>query len=207
METNYPWDGKIKVMIDPVKISKFNLYLRVPGWAQGQTSTSNLYTLSDFGSAIIYLKVNGKDESVRMENGYMIINRDWKKGDVVTYELPMQTNKIIAREELKQDSNRIAIQRGPIVYCIEGADNSGKAWNVIIPSNTKFETIDYKVLDEPVKALAADVPIVSVGADGLSLNTENKKIIAIPYYTWANRGRNQMQVWMPTKITDVKINY
>jgi len=207
METNYPWEGKVKLMIDPVKNSKFSLYLRVPGWAQGQTSTSDLYDLSDFGSAIIYLKVNGKDEAIRMENGYMIINREWKKGDIVMYELAMQTNKIIAREELKQDKGRIAIQRGPVVYCVEGADNNGKAWNVIIPANTRFETIDYKVLDESVKALTAEVPVVTVGEDGLSLKTEKKKIIAIPYYTWANRGKNEMQVWLPTKITDVKLNY
>ena len=207
METNYPWDGKVKLMIDPAKNSKFNLYLRIPGWAQGQTSTNDLYDLSDFGSAIIYLKVNGKDEAVRMENGYMIIDREWKKGDIVMYELPMQTNKVIAREELKQDKGRIAIQRGPVVYCIEGADNNGKAWNVIIPENTKFETIDYKVLDESVKALTAEVPVITVGEDGLSLKTEKKKIIAIPYYTWANRGKNEMQVWLPTKITDVKLNY
>ena len=207
METNYPWEGKVKLMIDPVKNSKFSLYLRVPGWAQGQTSTDDLYDLSDFGSAIIYLKVNGKDEAVRMENGYMIINREWKKGDIVTYELPMQTNKVVAREELKQDNGRIALQRGPVVYCIEVADNNGKAWNVIIPENTKFETIDYKVLDEPVKALTAEVPVIMVGTDGLSLKTEKKKIVAIPYYTWANRGKNEMQVWLPTKITDVKLNY
>ena len=207
METNYPWNGTMKLNVDPLKNSKFNLYLRVPGWAQGQTSTSKLYDFSDFGAAMIYLKVNGKDEAVRMENGYIIINREWKKGDIVEYTLPMQTNKVVAREELKQDKGRIAIQRGPIVYCIEGADNNGKAWNVIIPEHTKFETTDYKVLDEPVKALTAEVPVITVGEDGLSLKTEKKKIIAIPYYTWANRGKNEMQVWLPTKITDVKLNY
>ena len=207
METKYPWNGTMKLNVDPLKNSKFNLYLRVPGWAQGQTSTSKLYDFSDFGSAMIYLKVNGKDESVRMENGYIIINREWKKGDIVEYTLPMQTYKVVAREELKQDKGRIAIQRGPIVYCIEGADNTGKAWNVIIPENTKFETTDYKVVDEPVKALTAEVPVITVGEDGLSLKTERKKIIAIPYYTWANRGKNEMQVWLPTKINDVKLNY
>ena len=207
METNYPWDGNIKLNIDPVKKSKFGLYLRVPGWAKGQTTTSDLYDFSDFGSTVISLKINGKDEAVRLENGYMIVDREWKKGDIVEYNLPMQTNKIIARKELKQDNGRIAIQRGPIVYCIEGADNNGKAWNIIIPDDTKFETIDYKVLDEPVKALTAEVPVVTVADDGLSLKTEKKKIIAIPYYTWANRGKNEMEVWLPTKITDVKLNY
>ena len=108
---------------------------------------------------------------------------------------------------MKQNNNRIAIQRGPIVYCVEGADNNNKAWNIIILSNTKFETIDYKVMDEQVKALTAEVPVVIVGDDGFSIRTEKRKIIAIPYYTWANRGKNEMQVWLPTSIKDVKINY
>ena len=214
METNYPWDGSIKLNIDPVKKSpkeslrtKFKLYLRIPGWVQGQTSTNDLYDFSDFKSTVISMKVNGKDQAIMMENGYMIIDREWKKGDVLEYNLPMQTNKIFARKELKQDDNRIAIQRGPIVFCVEGADNNNKAWNIIIPDNTKFETIDYKVLDESVKAITAEVPVVSVSEDGISLKTEKKKIIAIPYYTWANRGKNEMQVWLPTKITDVKLNY
>ena len=122
-------------------------------------------------------------------------------------DFPMKVKQIEARAELKQNNNRIAIQRGPVVYCVEGADNNGKAWNIIIPENTIFETIDYKVLDENVKALTADVPVVMVSEDGTSLKTEKKKIIAIPYYTWANRGKNEMQVWLPTKITDVKLNY
>ncbi len=214
METNYPWEGNIKINIDPVKKSpkeslwtKFKLYLRIPGWVQGQTSTNDLYDFSDFKATVVSLKVNGKDQAVKMENGYLIIDREWKKGDVVDYNLPMQANKIFARSELKQDNNRIAIQRGPIVYCVEGSDNNNKAWNIIIPDNTKFETIDYKVLDEPVKAITAEVPVVTVSEDGTSLKTEKKKIIAIPYYTWANRGKNEMQVWLPTKITDIKLNY
>jgi DUF1680 family protein len=155
----------------------------------------------------IAVMVNGKEVIAKYENGYLSIDKDWKKEDSLEIIFGMQTIMVKAREELKQDKGRIAIQRGPIVYCIEGADNNGKAWNVIIPGNTKFETIDYKVLDESVKALTAEVPVVTVGEDGLSLKTEKKKIIAIPYYTWANRGKNEMQVWLPTKITDVKLNY
>lgn len=207
METNYPWDGKMNLTIDPVKKSKFRLYLRVPGWAQGHTSTNELYDIADFNSAIIYLKVNGKDHPSRIENGYLVIEREWEKGDEVMYELPFQTNRIMARTELKQDNNRVAIQRGPIVYCVEGADNNGKAWNIILPEDTEFGLIEYDVSNEAVKAITAEVPVVTVGTDGQSLKTEKKKIIAIPYYSWANRGKNEMQVWLPTKITDVKLNY
>ena len=208
METNYPWEGKVRLTIDPIKKGKFKIYLRMPGWAQGKTVPGNLYKFGTEGyvSSSSVLSVDGHSVTTE-ENGYYVIDKVWQKGDKIEYELEMETNYVTARPELKQDSNRIAIQRGPIVYCIEGADNNGKAWNVIVPENTKFETIDHKVLDEPVKALTAEVPVVTVGEDGVSLKTEKKKIIAIPYYTWANRGRNEMQVWLPTKITDVKLNY
>ncbi|MEP7256165.1 MAG: beta-L-arabinofuranosidase domain-containing protein [Ferruginibacter sp.] len=208
METNYPWDGNVKLNIDPVKKSKFKIYIRVPGWYMDQVVPGNLYTYIDrSGDKELVVKLNGKQVSASIEKGYVTIETDWKKGDIVEINFPMEALRIASREELKQDNNRIAIQRGPIVYCVEGADNNGKAWNIIIPDNTKFETIDYKVLDENVKALTAEVPVVIVSEDGASLRTETKKIIAIPYYTWDNRGKNEMQVWLPTKIKDVKINY
>jgi DUF1680 family protein len=209
METNYPWEGKVKLNIDPARKSKFKIYLRIPNWVQGKTVPGDLYKFDEDGTtpAPIGITVNGQSFSALEHEGYYVIERNWQKGDKIEYILGMDANVVVAREELKQDKNRVAIQRGPIVYCIEGADNNGKAWNVIIPGNTKFETIDYKVLDESVKALTAEVPVVTVGEDGLSLKTEKKKIIAIPYYTWANRGKNEMQIWLPTKITDVKLNY
>lgn len=208
METNYPWDGKVKLMVDPAKKEKFKVYIRMPGWWNSRPAPGNTYVpkvvIANTGNNVF---VNRKQVPFQNANGYIIIDREWQKGDVIDFEFPMYVQPISAIPEVKQDNNRIAIQRGPIVYCIEGADNNGKAWNVIIPENTKFEIIDYKVLDETVKALTAEVPVVSVAEDGLSLKTEKKKIIAVPYYTWANRGKNEMQVWLPTKITDVKLNY
>jgi len=207
METNYPEDGKMKLIVDPVKKSKFKIYIRIPGWSNSQPVPGNTYAPKTIIVREKFFYVNKKQMAFRSENGYIVIDREWQKGDVVDFEFAMDVQLIGGIPEIKQDNNRIAIQRGPIVYCIEGADNNGKAWNVIIPENTKFETIDYKVVDESVKALTAEVPVVTVGEDGLSLKTEKKKIIAIPYYTWANRGKNEMQVWLPTKITDVKLNY
>ncbi|MCB9055839.1 MAG: glycoside hydrolase family 127 protein [Chitinophagales bacterium] len=209
METNYPWEGNVKMMIDPVKKAKFKLYVRLPGWYFNKIVPGDLYrTGGDDGVPDHFsFLLNGKAVTDKYENGYAVIETEWKKGDVLELNFPMEVKQLMARDELKQDSNRIAIQRGPIVYCVEGADNNGKAWNIIVPENTVFETIDYKVQDEHIKALTAEVPVITVGDDGVSLQTEKKKITAIPYYTWANRGRNEMQVWLPTKVTDVKINY
>lgn len=209
METNYPWEGNIKLQIDPVKKSKFKVYIRIPGWVTNEIVPGGLYTTSSFegkqGRPRIFL--NSNDINASYKNGYAVVESEWKKGDILEIEFPMSIKMIESRPELKQDTNRIAIQRGPIVYCVEGADNNAKAWNIIIPENTKFEVTDYQVLDEKVKAITAIVPVVLVSEDGFFIRTETKKIIAIPYYTWANRGKNEMQVWLPTKITDVKLNY
>ena len=206
MATNYPWDGKINLQIDPVKKSFFGLYLRIPGWVQGKTYTNGLYEYANFKADNYSLKVNGKEVVTKVESGYLVIEREWKIGDQVTYDLPMQVNRLISSSDLKFDNNRVAIQRGPIVYCVEGADNDNKAWNFILPSTVDFEISDQTILDEPIKALSAIVPVLSVSADGSSLQTQKKKITAIPYYTWANRGKNEMQVWLPTIIKNVKIN-
>jgi uncharacterized protein len=209
METNYPWDGKVKVVVTTQqKKSIFKLHIRIPGWYNNGTVPGNLYSNAgtNFSSTPVIL-VNGKPVTAINEDGYLTVDREWKKGDLVEFEFAMNAYNVVAKDSLKQNNNRIAIQRGPIVYCVEGADNNNKAWNIIVPANTKFETIDYKIMDENVKALTAEVPVVLVAEDGLSIRTEKRKIIAIPYYTWANRGKNEMQVWLPTAIKDVKINY
>ena len=206
MTTNYPWDGKINLKIDPVKQSFFGLFLRIPGWVQGKTYTNGLYEYANFKANNYTIKVNGKEVVTKVESGYLVIEREWKMGDQVTYDLPMQVNRLVSSADLKFDNNRVAIQRGPIVYCVEGADNDNKAWNFILPSKVDFEISDQTILDEPIKAISAMVPLLSVSADGSSLQTEKKKITAIPYYTWANRGKNEMQVWLPTIIKNVKIN-
>ena len=112
-----------------------------------------------------------------------------------------------ARTELKQDEDRVALQRGPIVYCVEGADNNGKAWNIILPEKAEFKTNYQKELLEGVTTIQFQAPVIQQSSDGLSVNTETKTVTAIPYYSWCNRGQNQMQVWLPQKIKDIKINY
>ena len=206
MQTNYPWDGNVAINIDPVKKSKFALHIRIPGWASGETVPGNLYSFADSNKNIPSLMINDKPFSYTNENGYAVINREWKKGDKILWQLPMDVRKVISKNELKFNNNRIALQRGPLIYCVEGADNNGKAWNIIVPENASFTTGKENILSEPVITIQSQVPVIDISADGLTINTSNKTITAIPYYTWCNRGSNQMQVWLPTKIKDVKLN-
>nr|MCU0368527.1 glycoside hydrolase family 127 protein [Cyclobacteriaceae bacterium] len=206
-KSNYPWDGDITVNVNPEKKSKFSLMLRLPGWSTGQTVPGDLYRFNKNTSTPIVLKVNGKEYAYTPDKGYAVINREWKKGDVVTVSIPMEVKEVVSKETIKANEGRIALQRGPLVYCVEGADNDGNAWNIIVPENTTYTShYDSKLLNG-VMVIQAAVPVVSIATDGLSLKTETKTMTAIPYYSWCNRGSNPMQVWLPRKIKDIKLNY
>jgi DUF1680 family protein len=142
-----------------------------------------------------------------MENGYAVIDREWKKGDAIQLSLPMQVQEVAARESVVADVDRVALQRGPLVYCVEGADNDGQAWNILMPQNTTFKTSFQRDLLNGVVTIQAEVPVISVSSDNQTVSTQKKTITAIPYYSWCNRGSNPMQVWLPRKIKDIKVNY
>jgi uncharacterized protein len=206
METNYPWDGTIKITVNPKSKSKFAMNLRIPGWAQGEAVPGDLFVFEDKTKTNFTISVNGKPVSYKMENGYAVVEREWRKGDVVDFNLPMEVKRIVSRPEVKQDVDRVALQRGPLVYCVEGADNNNQAWNLILPDQATFQTTYQKDLLEGITTIQFDAPTVQISDDGQSVRTEVKKITAIPYYSWCNRGQNQMQVWLPRKIQDVKLN-
>jgi len=206
METNYPWDGNIKLTVQPKTKTKFAMHLRIPGWAQGEAVPGDLFVFEDKSKTDFTVSLNGKPVVYKLENGYAIIERDWKKGDVIELNLPMDVKRIVSRPEVKQDVERVAIQRGPLVYCVEGVDNNNQAWNLILPENTAFKTSFQKDLLEGVTTIQFDAPTIQISNNGQSVKTEVRKVTAIPYYAWANRGQNQMQVWLPTKIKDVKLN-
>ncbi len=207
LETNYPWEGKLKITLQPKSKVKMAMHIRIPGWIQGEAVPGGLYQFEDKTKDPFTLNVNGKPAIYKIEQGYAVIDREWKKGDQVELNLPMEVKKVIARNELKQDDDRIALQRGPLIYCVEGADNNGQAWNLFVPDNAKFKTSFHKELLEGVTTIQFQSPTIQVSKDGQSVTTEEKTITAIPYYAWCNRGQNAMQVWLPRKIKEVKLNY
>lgn len=205
METNFPWDSHVNVKLDLEKPAVFKMMIRIPSWID--ESNQSLYrSVNAIDTSMIWY-VNNKPVQVTVQNGYAIINRKWAKGDVVSFAYTMIPWLVKSRDEVKQDKDRVAIQRGPLIYCIEGADNKEGVWNLIFPENTELIEIEYKILDEPVIALEAGLSSAVPIQNGGGVTMVNRKIIAIPYYCWANRGANAMQVWLPTKIKEVKINY
>ena len=180
---------------------------RIPGWSRGIAAPGNLYSFRDTSKGQPTLFVNGKPLQYSCEDGYAVIQREWKNDDIIEFNIPMKINEIVARNELEVNNDRIAIQRGPIVYCVEGADNNGKAWNILSSLDADFVTENYAVLDEKVVSIVANLPVLKINQEGNGAIITKEKVRAIPYYTWCNRGSNQMQVWLPISFKDIKINY
>ena len=200
VETNFPWDGKVKIAFNPAKKMNYALRIRIPGWALNQAVPGDLYTFMASKEINIPISVNGKAINYTIDKGYAVIERVWQKGDVVECQFPMDVRRVVSRPEVRFNIDRVALQRGPLVYCVEGADNNGKAWNFVVPDNATISTTQHTVLSEPVIALTAELPVLELGADSLTVTTRSKPITAIPYYVWANRGSNEMQVWLPRKM-------
>jgi DUF1680 family protein len=204
-QNNYPWDGALRFNINPNSALAFNLMVRIPGWARNEAIPSDLYSFSNNSAAKIEIKINGRPVEYNLQKGYAVLARTWKKGDVVEVNLPMEVRRVTANQKLKDDIGKIALQRGPIMYCAEWPDNDGKATNFIIPPAATFTT-EYKPgLLNGVMVVKTTVPTVVVSNDGNSVSTVNKEITAIPYYAWAHRGKGEMMIWFPQKLGDVDL--
>ncbi|MEO7311393.1 MAG: beta-L-arabinofuranosidase domain-containing protein [Chitinophagaceae bacterium] len=202
-QNNYPWDGALGFIINPKSSTAFHLLVRIPGWAQNIAVPSNLYRFENASAARPMIKVNGVSVGYTMQHGYAIIANTWKKNDLVEVTLPMEVRRVAAIENLTDDIGKVALQRGPLMYCAEWVDNNGRASNLIIPAGTVF-TPEYKPgLLNGITVLKAEVPVVNVSSE--SISTRQQPFTAIPYYSWANRGKGEMMVWFPEKIKGVDI--
>lgn len=205
-ETEYPWKGLIKLTVNPEQPQSFALKIRLPGWAKGNPGAGALYKFLDEGPAnFATLKVNGQAQNLKLDNGYLILERSWNKGDVVELNLAMPIRRVVARDEVKDNENRMALQRGPLVYCVEGVDHNGSAWNLIVPDQVTFTPQWRPDLLGGVMTLTGTGMAIVPTKDGIGAQTIKQKISAVPYFSWCNRGSNQMLVWLPRKVKEVKI--
>jgi len=204
-ETNYPWDGKVRISVFPERQTEFDLFIRIPGWAGNDPVPGNTYRYLESPSETITISLNGKPADYKIVKGYAVITKSWRKGDVVQLDLPMPVRRIVAISEIKDDINRVALQRGPLVYCFEHVDNDGKTMNIVIPDNAAFKAEFKPDMLNGIVAISSNAPVVIVSENGLSVKPIIKNVVAIPFFSWANRGEGQMQIWMPRKIADVRL--
>ena len=196
LETGYPWNGKVKLTLHPTGRQKFSLALRLPGWLE-TPAPGGLYMYTDSLRPTPRVFVNGKAAEYRVDKGYAVLDRIWQKDDVIELDLPLEVRQVAARSEVRQDSNRIALQYGPLLYCVEAADNGKDVWDIILPHNTRFETNYQPALLGGVATIRFDAMAARVPGDGQSISSAPVHITAIPYYAWCNRGDDAMQVWLP----------
>ncbi len=203
-ETRYPWDGAVKMAINPDQASALTVNVRIPGWAREEPVPSDLYRYADKPSGAPVLKVNGQAVPMKVEKGYVSIHRDWKRGDVIELNLPMPVRRVTANDLVAADRGRVALQRGPIVYAAEWPDNpDGRVRNLVLPATERL-TAEFKpALLNGVTVVNSKAVALKFDADGKVLKTE-QPFTAIPYYSWANRGRGQMVVWIPESEANAK---
>ncbi|MDB5118915.1 MAG: glycoside hydrolase family protein [Sphingobacteriales bacterium] len=204
-QNNYPWDGGLLFTVNPASSLDFALKIRIPGWAQNQAIPSELYNYKTRSDSKIQIKINGTPTEYKMEKGYAVLNRNWKKNDRVEVNLPMEVKRVAATDKVVNNIGKVALQRGPLMYCAEWKDNYGLASNIIIPVGAAFTTEFNKELLNGVMTLKAPAIFINVDDAGKKISTEEKKVTIIPYYSWANRGKGEMTVWFPEKIKYVDL--
>lgn len=170
-QTNYPWDGNVSLSLNPTRKSKFKLRLRIPAWCKAYTLSINGQTLN---------------KEVKQENGYVVLTRTWQPNDVVKLSMDMPVEMVAADPRVKANVGKRAIQRGPLVYCLEEVDNKNLSWkDLFFDSTTQFEVVQQSELLN--------------GATMIRATTKGQIATLIPYYAWDNRSPGHMKVWVDYK--------
>ncbi len=203
--TDYPWNGKIDLSINPENTLSFALNIRIPGWAKQQPVPGDLYSYMNPNKQAITLLLNGKPVDYKMVKGYAVIERKWKKGDKLSFTLPMDVQKVVANSRVKDDIGRFAFERGPVVYCLEGPDNKDSlVQNILIDKNAEAKMSFAANKLNGIEQLS--VPGISAKRqlNSSALLKTEQTVTAIPYYAWNNRGHSEMTVWIPYEESAAK---
>jgi len=187
-QTDYPWNGTVNFTVSPVKKARFALRLRRPDWC-----------------ADTQIKVNGKAVKPELEKGYLVLDRTWQTGDAVEYVMAMPVELVYANPLVQEDCGRATIQRGPLVYCIEEADNGNKIDQFVVTAEMRFTPCQVKGLPKYIVGLKTSAQRLTAPAKDAPLYTtkhpeyQTVPLIAIPYYAWTNREFGAMAVWIRTR--------
>ena len=188
--TDYPWSGQVTLRLEPVDISTFTLRVRVPGWARGEVVPSNLYRYTDGLTRPSRISVNGQTETVVLDRGYAILTREWLPGDVVEIALDLAARRVQAHPAVQENVGKVALVRGPLVYCAEGVDHDGD--------------VDRLTLADDTTLTAVNVPDLLGGAAVLCGMAERGckpvPFQAVPYALWNHRGDGPMAVWLRRRV-------
>lgn len=202
-ETSYPWNGDVDIFIDRNSARSFSLKLRIPGWVRGEVVPGDLYSYADGKTLGYKVTVNGEEVHSELDKGYFTITRNWKKGDKVSLHLDMEPRIVTANAKVEADRGRIAVERGPVVYCAEWPDNAFSVRSIFIGPDPEMVAVRGDILGYPVEKIATIAQAISYDRTG-RLVVKDVKLTMIPYYAWCHRGSGEMEVWLPREIQAVK---
>jgi hypothetical protein len=198
--TRYPWDGHVRITVEPERTSELTICVRIPGWAREQAVPSDLYRFAEKRLGGVSLRVGGQSAKFDFERGYARLRRTWREGDTIALSLPMPVRRVLAHDDVVDDRGRVALQRGPIVYCAEGVDNGDQLLHLLLPDETELGVEHRHDLLGGVTVLRGEARLVRRNADGAPALGEKKPLVAIPYYAWAHRDPSPMTVWLPRDL-------
>ena len=193
--TEYPWDGKVQIKVTKGS-GKFAIKLRIPSWLKESPTNNSLYKYNEVAPAYT-VAVNGVAAGQADADGYVTITRNWKKGDAIELNLPMEVRRIVANDNAEDDRGKVALERGPIVYCLEGNDQADHhIFNKYILNSTPISAHYEQDLLNGVVVLDGEAK--EVEQDG---TVKDVQFRAIPYSTWNNRGNEPMEIWIANTPT------
>ncbi|MDR3228982.1 MAG: glycoside hydrolase family 127 protein [Puniceicoccales bacterium] len=199
--TDYPWSGTVKIDVAPEKNdADFILKVRIPGWAREKPVPSDLYSylpLDTHAVEHVTATLNGaKIDATAGPDGFLAISRKWRTGDTLTLDLPMPVRRVRAHSAVAADKGLLAVERGPLIYCAETADNAAPIYALALAPDAVFTAGVSKIHDHECLSLSAPATATEIGVNGRS-TPRAATIKLIPYYAWCHRGANQMRVWLP----------
>ena len=198
-ETSYPWNGDIRLKITQGN-QDFTMKLRIPGWVRGNVLPGDLYSYTDNQKPVYQVSVNGQTVESDVNDGYLSIARKWKKGDVVEVHFDMIPRIVKANPKVEADHGRVAVERGPIVYCAEWPDNRFNVHSILLNQHPQFKVTDKPELLYGIRQITTDAQALSYDKAG-KLVTKDVELTLIPYYAWAHRGEGDMEVWLPIDVS------
>jgi DUF1680 family protein len=204
-ETSYPWDGKVVITVDPEKSKRFAISLRIPGWVRNQPVPSDLYRYLDTSDQKATIQVNGEPFDTALDQGFVRIDRRWKKGDTLSLDFPMPVHRVLSHESVEADQGRVALERGPVVYCAEWVDNQGYVSDLVLDDGSALTPQKRDDLFNGVVVLNGKAEALKYDKDGKTVLKNEQEFTAIPYYAWAHRGPGEMEVWLARDESKARI--
>jgi uncharacterized protein len=195
-KTSYPWDGRIRIAVDPERSGDFPLHIRIPGWARNESWPGGLYRAMEANTEEPRLKINGQAAESIVEKGYAVLRRTWSKGDVVEVDFPMPVQRLRADDSVADDRGRVALERGPLVFCAEGPDNGGHVFDLLVTDGAELGYAFDPALLGGIGTIRGAVSALGRAKDRITIDRRTHTLVAIPFYAFANRASSDMAVWL-----------